>query len=68
MRGGGGDGGWWYRTGVGMNVGTAEIGQHSCFPELVQVVCVAKIALKIDAKLAEWFSMCVASFQKGFRV
>jgi hypothetical protein len=37
MRGGGGG---WYRAGVGMNVGTAKIGQRGCFPELVQVVVI----------------------------
>jgi hypothetical protein len=47
---------------VGTNVGTAEMSWCGCFPELVQVVCGAKTAMKTYVQLAEWFNACGVSF------
>jgi hypothetical protein len=52
-------------TGVERNMGTAEIGRHGCFSELVWAVVVAIIAIKIYAQIAEWFSTCCVCGWKG---
>jgi hypothetical protein len=49
---------------VGTNVGTAKIGWCGCFPELVQVVGIAMIAIKVYAQMVKSFSTCCVCGQK----